>query len=178
MPGLHCHTQIALLATVLLSYPTTSAAQTDAAPHSPPKVTYPARVGGILSTITEAGSFLMEDGTMIQPWGIRITNFEASKLFLLGRSIGCDFLFATRNTVFASCSAEERDPVNAAASLDLYTWLPELGWAERECNRIDQINHSANGDGAFYAGAFSYRCLDGNVPFRGEVIVDAINPQH
>lgn len=176
MLGMNCHTKIALLATICLAHPTTPAAQTEAQPHSAPKVTYPARVGGILSTITRDGTFLMEDGTLIHPWGIEITKFEESRIFLLRRSIGCDFLFANGTTIFASCSAEEREPVNAAASLDLYTWMPELGWAERKCNRTEQLNHSANGDGALYAGAFSYRCLEGNVPSRGEVVVEAPGP--
>jgi hypothetical protein len=139
-------------------------------------VTYPTRVGGVVSEVNNDGTFLMEGGELIHPWGIKIENIEAAADLLVGREIGCRFIYEYASIIFGDCFARERLANSAASILDLYIWIPELGWGRYECDSMNQANQSMDGTGIFFRESFGYSCIDDNTPFRSETVEENIEP--
>jgi len=85
------------------------------------------------------------EGNTYRFWGLTITDYDATRVFLEGRVLKCMIVYSANNIGSVDCVAApqkgEKQLLAGSAKgwLDLFTWLPELGLAKHECSESDLL---------------------------------------
>ena len=99
-------------------------------------------------------------------WGLKITDFDAVNALLRDRALKCSIVYSEAGVGAVDCSAWPEKGTRWVSGftmknkLNLFTWLPQLGLAERYCDDVDK-KHSVY----FREPNRSYFC-DGSVAIR------------
>lgn len=142
-----------------------SAKETDGSAKVPPNV--PIRIGGVVASIGSDGLIMMTDGLKIRQWGLEITSPGALSNFLLARELNCRFIYSVSDVYFADCQTFAVSSHTYPRALDLFAWLPELGWGKYTCDRRQQESASRS-EAAIAADGMFYACSNESVPRRTE----------
>lgn len=142
-----------------------STKETDRSARIPSNV--PARIGGVVASISSDGLILMTDGLQIRQWGLEITSPIALSNLLLGRELSCSFIYSVSDVYFADCQTFAVSSHTYPRALDLFAWLPELGWAKHTCN-LRQHESAAKSEAPIAGDGMFYACSNESVPRRTE----------
>ena len=95
--------------------------------------------GVVISDASEDGTVTLERGPQIKLWGLRFTDLDSARDFLIGRTIRCEFLLNTLELRIGDCIVEPRmgDYAVMRSWLDLYSWTLEFGFSEHTCKETE-----------------------------------------
>jgi len=127
--------------------------------------------GGIVSEVSDEGHLILEDGKIVELWGLQLVDHEFATRFLVGQKVGCVVIQITGERLISDCAlgpqlenvpiAQRRNITRTVYSMDLFRWLDELDAYSYECGAETERQRSKRG-----TNRYAYFCSLAGVPRR------------
>jgi len=133
----------------------------------------PTKIGGWIESIREDGAFVMQDGAVIWQWALKIEPNATLEQFMVGRLMNCVRIFERGDGRVGDCIVRGLEPKARGKWLDLYIWLPELGWAVRACDPEEYPLNDRGGRSSYRpTSEVGYSCRKSDDPRRHNTIIE------